>query len=268
VVDNTLAVLPLLKEKVEDGYITLTAAQTVARQSSTTLASVESLAMQHSILPLRYKRNGLKPAEQLKLFSSTIAIIGCGGLGGRSAEILCRTGIGHLILSDPDFFSESNLNRQLFCTPASLGQPKVSILGRELLQINPALSTDLHHHHFDISSITGADIVIDALDSTGARKELAALCHKRNIPLVHGAVKGWYGQLGVESRSNSIINSLYQRPGKSTATPRVFPMTVALIAAMQATEACKLILDTGSVLNDGWLQCDLYNGDFEAIKQE
>ncbi len=265
-VDETPAILSLLKKQAEDRYITLAAAQKIALQNSTTLASVESLALQHSILPLRYKRNGLNSAEQLTLFKSTVAIIGCGGLGGRNAEILSRIGVGHLILTDPDIFSESNLNRQMFCTADNLGQEKVTVLERELQKINPALDTSLHCNHFDRSSILRADTVIDALDSAEARKELATLCQKEDIPLVHGAVNGWYGQLGVDNRTNSIINTLYQRTDGKTTAPRVVPMTVALIATMQATEACKLLLGKGTTIDKGWLQCDLYNGDFEVIE--
>ena len=267
-VDDTLAILPLIREQTENGFIAGDAAQKIASRSSLTLAAVETLALQHSILPLRYKRNGLRPAEQLRLFRSSVAIIGCGGLGGRNAEILGRAGIGRLILTDPDVFSETNLNRQIFCTRDSLGQAKVTVLGEALQQINPALNTSLHQHSFDISSITGADIVIDALDSADARKDLAALCRKMDIPLVHGAVKGWYGQLGVDRRSNSIVSTLYRQGGESTTPPRVLPMTVGLVAALQAAEACKLILGRGNVRDNGWLQCDLYNGDFEAIEQE
>ncbi len=267
-VDDSLTILPLILEQTENGFITAAAAQKIASQSSLTPAAVETLALEHSILPLRYKRNGLSPAEQLKLLRSSVAIIGCGGLGGRNAEILGRTGVGRLILTDPDVFSETNLNRQIFCTRENLGQAKVTVLGEALQQINPALDISLHQHPFDISSITGADIVIDALDSADARKELATLCRTMDLPLVHGAVKGWYGQLGVDSCSNNIISTLYRQGGEGTTPPRVLPVTVGLIAALQAAEACKLILGRGPVRDNGWLQCDLYNGDFEAIEQE
>ncbi|MEN8191005.1 MAG: ThiF family adenylyltransferase, partial [Thermodesulfobacteriota bacterium] len=64
----------------------------------------------------RYSRNPLSRAEQEKLQSAVVSIIGCGGLGGRTAELLTRLGVGSIILTDPDRFTESNLNRQLFCS--------------------------------------------------------------------------------------------------------------------------------------------------------
>jgi molybdopterin/thiamine biosynthesis adenylyltransferase len=83
--------------------------------------------MMREELPPRYQRNykTISIEDQAKLAASTVAIVGCGGLGGNMAEEFARLGIGTLILVDGDRIEESNLNRQLFATEKNIGQPKV-----------------------------------------------------------------------------------------------------------------------------------------------
>lgn len=213
----------------------------------------------------RYLRNGLTDTEQKLLQSTSVSVIGCGGLGGRTAELLVRAGIGTIRLTDPDTFATSNLNRQLFCTPETLGLAKASVVAAELQKINPQTTIHFHVQSFTENSLQDADIVIDGLDSARDRKHLAQLCRKRAIPLIHGAVKQWYGQTGVDHAASPLIETIYSHRETDSA-PRVLPMTVALIAAMQVAEACKIILHKGSPLHSGWLQCDLLHCDYEHIK--
>lgn len=264
--DDQKIILSFLEEQAREKCIDLAELQKAAKTFDRPLRDIEKIALNHSILPARFQRNGLSCRDQFKLFQAQVAIIGCGGLGGRTVELLARIGIGQLILTDPDIFSESNLNRQIFCTVETIGSNKVDIVGRELQKINPALETSLHISQFDTLSISTADIVIDGLDSTTAKKELSALCRNHSIPLVHGAVKEWYGQVGVEQSANSLIDTLYHQTAENPLPPHVPAMAVSLVASIQAAEACKLILGTGSPLSDGWLQCDLLYGDYEMFK--
>ncbi len=265
-VDDQKTILSFLKKLTKGKCIDLAEAQKAANTFDCSLRDIEKLALNHSILPARFQRNGLSCSDQLKLLQSKVAIIGCGGLGGRNAELLARIGIGRLILTDPDIFSESNLNRQIFCTTETIGCNKVDIVSRALQKINPALETVLHVSPFNTLSIHSADIVIDALDSSTARKKLSVLCRNHSIPMIHGAVKKWYGQVGIEQPANSLIDTLYPQATENTPAPNVIPMTVSLVASLQTAEACKLILGTGSPLRDGWLQCDLLHSDYEKIK--
>lgn len=212
-------------------------------------------------------RNGLATEDQKALRQATVSIVGCGGLGGRTAELLVRLGIGTFILTDPDIFTSSNLNRQIFCTPQTLGLEKARVVASELQKINPVANIYFHVQNFSENNIKNADVVIDGLDSAKDRLQLAKLCRSHSIPLIHGAVKQWYGQAGVDSETSPIIDTLYSNP-ETDSTPTVLPMTVALIAAMQATEVCKCILQKESPLQNGWIQCDLLNCDYDHILQD
>ncbi len=213
----------------------------------------------------RYSRNAVTEAEQATLQAATVAIIGCGGLGGRVAELLVRLGVGTLLLTDPDVFSTSNLNRQIFCTDETLGLEKVTVLATELQKINPQIIVRSYVEKFSECSIQDAEIVVDGLDSGNDRKRLAQLCRKHSLPLVHGAVKQWYGQAGVDSESTPILDLLYPDGKTTDSTPQVMPMTVALIASLQATEVCKLILRKTSSLQNGVLLCDLLRSNYEYV---
>ncbi|HID69681.1 MAG TPA: HesA/MoeB/ThiF family protein [Desulfobacterales bacterium] len=259
-------IIRILLECSQGNVLSLADQKEIAEKFDCLLCDIEKIALEHSIVPARFTRNSLSCHEQLRLFQSRVAIIGCGGLGGRTAELLARIGIGHLTLTDPDIFSESNLNRQIFCNAETLGYNKVEVISSELQKINPVLTTDIHINTFDAASVAEADIVIDGLDSATARKDLVKLCQKQNIPIVHGAVKEWYGQIGVDRSANNLVCSLYPQATNSATAPNVMPMTVALLAAMQAAEVCKFLLGKGSLIDEGWLQCDLLFSEYDHIK--
>ena len=88
---------------------------------------------------MRYCRNipALSEAECAALRGKSVAVIGCGGLGGYLIEYLARIGIGMIRCIDGDVFEESNLNRQLLSMPALLGTGKAQAAAQRIAQINP-----------------------------------------------------------------------------------------------------------------------------------
>ena len=64
----------------------------------------------------------IEAQERLKL--ANVLIVGAGGIGCTSAELLARAGVGKLTIIDPDTIEVSNLQRQIAFTPQDLGQYK------------------------------------------------------------------------------------------------------------------------------------------------
>ena len=110
-----------------------------------------------------------------KLFSSTVAVVGIGAVGGFATEMLARCGIGHLIIMDFDTISESNINRQIVALHSTIGCLKTDVMKERILDINPecivddypvALTDDNH------SILFSADVILDCIDSIDAKVSL------------------------------------------------------------------------------------------------
>jgi molybdopterin-synthase adenylyltransferase len=213
-------------------------------------------------------QNSLTARQQHLLEKKRVAVIGCGGLGGYVIEELVRIGVGRLHIFDPDVFSPSNCNRQLNALETTLGCNKAEVAARRSASIHP-FST-ICTYAADFRAIGGegegalqVDVVADCLDNIQARRDLAALCNRQGIPLVHGAVNGWHGQVGVQLPGDDLINRLYPERLADRQQPfSVLSFTVAVVASFQAAETVKLLLGLPSSLSDSWLHIDLKDTEF------
>jgi len=111
------------------------------------------------------------------LRGASVALFGVGGVGSWCAEGLVRSGIGKLMIVDSDVVNPSNINRQLPATSATVGRPKVEVLGERLREINPeaeitALQRVYSWEVRDEFDLAGYDYVIDAIDSLSSKVEL------------------------------------------------------------------------------------------------
>lgn len=235
----------LLSLHVNNGYIPLSAYEDVMRQTSCTFREIEESVFAHGWMPLRYQRNtqSLSQTDQALLFHAHVLIVGCGGLGGHVAELLARIGIGTLTLFDGDVYEEHNLNRQNFSTPAMIGLPKVTVVSKALEAINPAINVHPHHLYFDETNAHGflenIDVVVDALDSPEMKLFLASTCKEKDLPLVHGAIAGWFSQVSTSKE----LDKLYHEKGKGIeAKTGNLPFTASLCASMQAALCVKVLL--------------------------
>ncbi|MEG1520801.1 MAG: ThiF family adenylyltransferase, partial [Clostridia bacterium] len=202
----------------------------------------------------------LTTTEADALQNSTIAVVGVGGLGGRVSENLCRNGVGKLILIDDDNFSTSNLNRQLFCNCETIGLKKAEVAKTELQKINQDISIDVKTTKLDEKNacefLVGASVVVDALDNIPSRLVLENACATLGIPLIHGAVSGFCGEVAIDFPQNLTLSKLY-RENSENPSSSVLSSTCAVIAAVQSTVAVKVILGKISEKDDNLYLIDL-----------
>ena len=218
---------------------------------------------------MRYSRNipALSEAECASLRGKTVAVIGCGGLGGYLIEYLSRIGVGTIRCVDGDVFEESNLNRQLLSTASNLGCRKADAAAARIRQINPDVQAQAFPVFLNeanaLELITGCDAVLDALDSIDARRILAKACEEANIPYIFGAIAGWVAQAAISMPGDDLIHKLY--PEDATIKDKsVLCFTPALCAAMQAALCVKLL--TGRKVESGKLHyADLLYEEYEQI---
>ena len=199
----------------------------------------------------RYSRNvcTLSREECFAVKDLSICVIGCGGLGGYIIEMLGRLGIGHITAVDGDVFDETNLNRQLLSSSMNLGRPKTLAAQQRVMAVNPLVEVEAFQSLLTaenaVQLLEGCDVAVDALDNVPTRLLLQQAAKTAGIPLVHGAVAGWIGQVCVVQPGQDLLNSLYpastdtQGEEQETGT---LSFTAALTASWQAAETVKLLL--------------------------
>ena len=194
----------------------------------------------------RYARNmpALSEAECALLGTKTVAVIGCGGLGGYLIEYLARIGIGSIRVVDADVFEESNLNRQLLSSTASLGKSKTEVAAARVRAINPSVQVEAFPVLLDASNarslICGCDAVLDGLDNISARRILSKACEAENIPCIHGAIDRWVAQAAISMPGDQLIEKLYPHDS-APLEPSVLSFTPALCACLQASLCVRLL---------------------------
>jgi molybdopterin/thiamine biosynthesis adenylyltransferase len=237
---------------------------------------VEIAALDLEVWPQRYLRNAgsLGLAGQKKLLQSRALLIGVGGLGGTIAQLLARMGLGTLILADGDFFSEDNLNRQAFSLEQNIGQGKVQVACSEILKINAATEVEIFAGFVKenelASLIRGVNVAMDALDNMPTRFLLEKVCKKGKVPLVHGAVAGFSGQVTTIYPEDVGFKAFY---GESQTIPEKgievelgnLAGIVSTVASLQVQEVIKIITGLGRPLRNRLLFLDSLNGSAEII---
>lgn len=124
-----------------------------------------------------------------RLGRAKVAVFGVGGVGGFAVEALARSGIGEIDLFDPDCVSISNINRQLIAMMSTIGTPKVEVMQKRILDINP----DAVVHTYQIFylpenakdyELSRYDYVVDAVDTVTAKLELAVRAQEAGVPII------------------------------------------------------------------------------------
>ncbi|MBC3888807.1 tRNA threonylcarbamoyladenosine dehydratase [Acetobacterium paludosum] len=124
-----------------------------------------------------------------KLGKSRVAVFGIGGVGSYTVEALVRSGIGIFDLIDDDKVCLTNLNRQLIATRKTIGQYKVDVMKKRILEINPNAEVNVYKcfflpenaHEFDFSAYS---YVVDSLDTLTAKIELVLQAQKAGTPII------------------------------------------------------------------------------------
>lgn len=121
--------------------------------------------------------------------SKTILVIGIGGVGGYALESIARMGVNNIIIVDNDVVDITNLNRQLISLNSNIGEKKVEVAKKRILDINKDCNVitidkfiteenilDLFKYHIDY--------VIDACDTISTKIALIRECLNRNIKII------------------------------------------------------------------------------------
>ncbi len=228
----------------------------------------------------RYSRHLMVPEigleGQKRLKSSSVLIVGAGGLGSPAALYLAAAGVGRLGLVDDDAVDLSNLQRQVLHGTSQLNRPKVESARERLADLNPAIQIETYLSSFNHSTAEaiarGYDILLDCSDNFATRYLINDLCVLTGRPYVYGAIYRFEGQVSVfDSRHGPCYRCLFPEPPPEGLAPAcgeagVFSITPGVIGTLQAVEAVKLALGIGDPLIGRLLMFEGLEMSFKTIK--
>lgn len=221
----------------------------------------------------RYLRNfsTISKEENALLRQSKVCVIGCGGLGGYIIEMLGRIGIGTITVVDGDVFEESNLNRQILADENTIGSSKAKVAKERMAIVNSDINiipiVDFIDESNAESILSGHKVIIDALDNIPSRLILQDACEKLQLPLVHGAIAGWYGQVSTILPGDFTLNKIYgENTSKGVEKELGNPsFTPALISSIQVSEVVKLLINRGDLLRNKLLFINTLEQEYNVI---
>ena len=124
-----------------------------------------------------------------KLKKAHVAVFGVGGVGGYICESLARVGVGQLDIIDGDRVTLSNINRQIAALHSTVGEPKVEVMKKRILDINPDCRGTAHFAFYkpgedELMSFSGLDYIADAIDDVPAKVALAVRAKSEGVRII------------------------------------------------------------------------------------
>ena len=118
-----------------------------------------------------------------------VAVLGLGGVGSYLVEALARAGVGHITVIDKDVYTESNLNRQLYALPETVGRSKTAVTRERIAAIDPSIEVTTEDafvlpETIEALPLSGADYIADAIDTVSAKIALAVYAKENKIPMI------------------------------------------------------------------------------------
>jgi molybdopterin/thiamine biosynthesis adenylyltransferase/rhodanese-related sulfurtransferase len=231
----------------------------------------------------RYSRHLLIPEigeeGQFKLLDSRILLIGAGGLGSPAALYLAAAGVGTIGIVDADIVDETNLQRQIAHSLETLGTPKVDSAKRSIEALNPDVDVRTYRERLTSENIDrilddGWDLIVDGADNFPTRYLVNDASVWRNIPVVHGSIYRFEGQVTVFSpHDGPCYRCLFPEPpppelAPSCAEGGVLGVLPGIVGSLQTSEALKLAAGIGEPLIGRLLLFDALSTEFNEVKVE
>ena len=216
-------------------------------------------------------------AGQEKLAGGSALVVGCGALGAAVASLLVRAGVGTVRLVDRDVVEASNLHRQILFDEADAAArlPKAEAAARKLRAMNRACRIEAHVADVTPRNVerlvAGMSVVVDGLDNFEARYLINDACVSASIPWVYGGVLGSVGvTMTVLPGDGPCLRCVFPGPPAPGTLPAcdtqgvIGPAPVA-IGALEAVEACKILLGSGDARRE-LAYLDVWEGSLRTVR--
>jgi adenylyltransferase/sulfurtransferase len=231
---------------------------------------------------LRYSRHLVLPEIGLEgqraIKAAKVLCVGAGGLGSPVSMYLAAAGVGTLGIVDYDVVDFSNLQRQILHMTRDVGRPKIESACERLRAINPEVRLEAHAFALSranaIDLVSRYDMVVDGSDNFATRYLANDACVLTRRPYVYGSIFRFEGQASVfATEKGPCYRCLYPEPPPPGLVPScaeggVLGVVPGIIGTIQATEALKLVLETGDPLIGRMLILDALAMKFREIRLE
>jgi molybdopterin/thiamine biosynthesis adenylyltransferase len=204
-----------------------------------------------------------------------VLIVGAGGLASPAALYLAAAGVGTIGLVDDDRVDESNLHRQVLHSTDRIGMRKVDSAAVALRGTNPDVRVQTFPGRLTAANadalVAGHAVVLDATDRLDARYAVNDAAVRARVPLVHGSVYRWEGQVTtIVPFEGPCYRCMHPNQPPEELAPDcdvagVIGVVPGLIGMLQATEALKVLLGVGEPLVGRVLHVDALGGRFEEL---
>jgi len=179
----------------------------------------------------------INASNMAKLSQSHILVVGLGGVGAYSAEMLCRAGVGRLTIIDSDTVQPSNRNRQLLALCSNEGHLKTETMAKRLRDINPEVDLELISEFIRDDRLIeivsrNYDYIVDAIDTLSPKIFLLYHALKNNHRIVSSMGAGGKIdplQIGVDDISKTyncrlayVLRKRLRKLGVTTGIKAVF----------------------------------------------
>ncbi|PSW30141.1 molybdopterin-synthase adenylyltransferase MoeB [Photobacterium phosphoreum] len=243
---------------------------TIQQPTNAELSDQEMLRYNRQIILRQFDFEG---QEALK--TSSMLILGAGGLGCASSQYLAAAGVGKITLIDDDKVEVSNLQRQVLHTDATVGMLKVNSAKQALTAINPYLTVDTIAKRLTneelLPLIKQHSLVLDCCDNVDTRNQLNRLCFETKTPLVSGAAIRMEGQISVYSYRDGepcyqCLSALFGQQTLTCVEAGIMSPVVGIVGAVQAMEAIKVAANIGTPLTGKILMLDAMSMSWREMK--
>lgn len=224
----------------------------------------------------RYSRQilfaGIGEEGQRRLAAARIAIVGCGATGSAVASLLARSGVGTLRIIDRDYVEPSNLQRQALFDEADAAEsvPKAIAAAKKIAAFNSQIIVEPQVADLAPSNIEalleGMQVILDGTDNFETRYLINDYALKSGVPWIYAAAVGSYAvTLNILPATTACLACLFPDPPTGTfetcETAGILNSAVNLVAAMEATEALKLMVGAENLLRRTLLSFDVWRNE-------
>ncbi len=228
----------------------------------------------------RYSRHVIMdrvgPEGQAALLDASVLVVGAGGLGSPAIQYLAAAGVGHLGIADGDVVERSNLQRQTIHRDRDVGRSKAERAAEFVHELNPDVDVDAHDLEVTADNVedllTDYGFVVDCSDNFRTRYLLNDACVLADLPLSHGAIYRFEGQVTTFDRTDDspcyrCVFPEAPDPGTvpNCAEVGVLGVLPGTVGCIQATETVKHLIGEGDTLDGRLLMYDALAMTFEEV---